>query len=64
MLYSDAKETIFYIQVLMGSFLCLFSIFHQAAVGDMVVQDLRYSPDTKKLLVRLSDTYERYLILL
>ncbi|NXE96872.1 PBLD protein, partial [Menura novaehollandiae] len=31
----------------------------KAAVGDMVVQDLRYSPDTKKLLVRLSDTYER-----
>ncbi|NWR67856.1 PBLD protein, partial [Bucorvus abyssinicus] len=29
------------------------------AVGDMIVQDLRYSPDTKKLLVRLSDTYER-----
>eukprot|EP00075_Anas_platyrhynchos_P029763 XP_027319016.1 phenazine biosynthesis-like domain-containing protein [Anas platyrhynchos] len=25
----------------------------------MIVQDLRYSPDTKKLLVRLSDTYER-----
>uniref|UniRef100_A0A8B9QZF0 Phenazine biosynthesis like protein domain containing n=1 Tax=Anas platyrhynchos TaxID=8839 RepID=A0A8B9QZF0_ANAPL len=31
----------------------------KAAVGDMIVQDLRYSPDTKKLLVRLSDTYER-----
>ncbi|NXH44616.1 PBLD protein, partial [Dicaeum eximium] len=30
-----------------------------AAVGDMIVQDVRYSPDTKKLLVRLSDTYER-----
>ncbi|NXJ74906.1 PBLD protein, partial [Trogon melanurus] len=30
-----------------------------AAVGDMTVQDLRYSPDTKKLLVRLSDAYER-----
>ncbi|NWH61035.1 PBLD protein, partial [Geococcyx californianus] len=29
------------------------------AVGDLVVQDLRYSPDTKKLLVRLSDAYER-----
>ncbi|NXL34358.1 PBLD protein, partial [Glaucidium brasilianum] len=40
-------------------FLCLLSLFHQAAVGDMVVQDLRYSPDTKKLLVRLSDAYER-----
>ncbi|NWZ12167.1 PBLD protein, partial [Agelaius phoeniceus] len=31
----------------------------KAAVGDMVVQDIRYSPDTKKLLVRLSDTYDR-----
>ncbi|XP_057259228.1 phenazine biosynthesis-like domain-containing protein isoform X3 [Pezoporus wallicus] len=31
----------------------------KAAVGDMIVQDLRYSPDTKKLLVRLSDAYER-----
>ncbi|NXL93040.1 PBLD protein, partial [Alectura lathami] len=31
----------------------------KAAVGDMVVQDLRYSPDTKNLLVRLSDAYER-----
>ncbi|NWS72841.1 PBLD protein, partial [Crotophaga sulcirostris] len=30
-----------------------------AAVGDLVVQDLRYSPDTKKLLVRLSDAYGR-----
>ncbi|NXW18480.1 PBLD protein, partial [Circaetus pectoralis] len=30
-----------------------------AAIGDMIVQDLRYSPDTKKLLVRLSDAYER-----
>ncbi|NXC71118.1 PBLD protein, partial [Anhinga anhinga] len=29
------------------------------SIGDMVVQDLRYSPDTKKLLVRLSDAYER-----
>nr|XP_056706648.1 phenazine biosynthesis-like domain-containing protein [Euleptes europaea] len=31
----------------------------KAAVGNMNVQDVRYSPDTKKLLVRLSDTYER-----
>ncbi|NXP90975.1 PBLD protein, partial [Passerina amoena] len=31
----------------------------KAAVGDMAVQDIRYSPDTKKLLVRLSDTYDR-----
>ncbi|XP_067155601.1 phenazine biosynthesis-like domain-containing protein isoform X1 [Apteryx mantelli] len=30
-----------------------------AAIGDMIVQDLCYSPDTKKLLVRLSDAYER-----
>ncbi|NWX61585.1 PBLD protein, partial [Promerops cafer] len=39
-------------------FFCLH-VLHQAAVGDMVVQDVRYSPDTKKLLVRLSDTYGR-----
>ncbi|XP_030059003.1 phenazine biosynthesis-like domain-containing protein [Microcaecilia unicolor] len=31
----------------------------KAAVGDSKVQDIRYSPDTKKLLVRLSDNYER-----
>ncbi|KAH0623509.1 hypothetical protein JD844_006336 [Phrynosoma platyrhinos] len=31
----------------------------KAAVGDMNVQDVRYSPDTKKFLVRLSDTYKR-----
>ncbi|NXR28575.1 PBLD protein, partial [Cinclus mexicanus] len=31
----------------------------KAAVGDLSVQDVRYSPDTKNLLVRLSDTYER-----
>ncbi|NWT00925.1 PBLD protein, partial [Mionectes macconnelli] len=31
----------------------------KAAVGDMTVQDVRYSPETKNLLVRLSDTYER-----
>ncbi|NWH74842.1 PBLD protein, partial [Piaya cayana] len=40
-------------------FLCLLQLLHQAAVGDLVVQDLRYSPDTKKFLVRLSDAYER-----
>ncbi|NXA12794.1 PBLD protein, partial [Sapayoa aenigma] len=40
-------------------FLCLLHIFRQATVGDMIVQDLRYSPDTKNLLVCLSDTYER-----
>ncbi|XP_061491152.1 phenazine biosynthesis-like domain-containing protein [Rhineura floridana] len=31
----------------------------KVAVGDMNVQDVCYSPDTKKLLVRLSDVYER-----
>ncbi|KAL8186951.1 UNVERIFIED_CONTAM: hypothetical protein K2H54_024676 [Gekko kuhli] len=31
----------------------------KAAVGNMNVQDVRYSPDTKKLLVRLSDIYDR-----
>nr|XP_060624893.1 phenazine biosynthesis-like domain-containing protein [Anolis sagrei ordinatus]XP_060624894.1 phenazine biosynthesis-like domain-containing protein [Anolis sagrei ordinatus] len=31
----------------------------KAAVGDKSVQDVRYSPDTKNLLVRLSDAYER-----
>ncbi|XP_038600282.1 phenazine biosynthesis-like domain-containing protein [Tachyglossus aculeatus] len=31
----------------------------KAAIGDGQVQDIRYSPDAKKLLVRLSDKYER-----
>ncbi|XP_003431368.1 phenazine biosynthesis-like domain-containing protein isoform X3 [Ornithorhynchus anatinus] len=31
----------------------------KAAVGDVQIQDIRYSPDIKKLLVRLSDKYER-----
>nr|XP_060624886.1 phenazine biosynthesis-like domain-containing protein [Anolis sagrei ordinatus] len=31
----------------------------KAAVGDKSVQDVRYSSDTKKLLIRLSDAYER-----
>ncbi|NXX87164.1 PBLD protein, partial [Urocolius indicus] len=31
----------------------------KAAVGDLIVQDVRFSPDTKNLLVRLSDTYKR-----
>ncbi|XP_062989119.1 phenazine biosynthesis-like domain-containing protein [Elgaria multicarinata webbii] len=31
----------------------------KAAVGDLNVQDIRYSPDTKKLLVCLSDIYKR-----
>nr|XP_020663637.1 phenazine biosynthesis-like domain-containing protein [Pogona vitticeps]XP_020663638.1 phenazine biosynthesis-like domain-containing protein [Pogona vitticeps]XP_020663640.1 phenazine biosynthesis-like domain-containing protein [Pogona vitticeps]XP_020663641.1 phenazine biosynthesis-like domain-containing protein [Pogona vitticeps]XP_020663642.1 phenazine biosynthesis-like domain-containing protein [Pogona vitticeps]XP_020663643.1 phenazine biosynthesis-like domain-containing protein [Pogon len=29
------------------------------AASEMTVQDVRYSPETKKLLVRLSDVYER-----
>ncbi|KAJ7324269.1 hypothetical protein JRQ81_017289 [Phrynocephalus forsythii] len=33
--------------------------YHQVAVSDMAIQDLRYSPETKKLLVRLSDVYEK-----
>ncbi|KGL73874.1 Phenazine biosynthesis-like domain-containing protein [Tinamus guttatus] len=31
----------------------------KVAIGDMTVQDVRYSPDTKNLLVRLSDAYKR-----
>ncbi|XP_040588102.1 phenazine biosynthesis-like domain-containing protein 1 isoform X3 [Mesocricetus auratus] len=31
----------------------------KAAIGDTLVQDIRYSPDTRKLLVRLSDSYNR-----
>ncbi|GAB1295187.1 Phenazine biosynthesis-like domain-containing protein 1 [Apodemus speciosus] len=31
----------------------------EAAIGDTLVQDIRYSPDTRKLLVRLSDSYDR-----
>ncbi|XP_008565317.1 PREDICTED: phenazine biosynthesis-like domain-containing protein isoform X1 [Galeopterus variegatus] len=31
----------------------------KTAIGDTQVQDIRYSPDTRKLLVRLSDTYDR-----
>ncbi|KAM9051841.1 phenazine biosynthesis-like domain-containing protein isoform 3-T7 [Megaptera novaeangliae] len=31
----------------------------KTAIGDTLVQDIRYSPDTRKLLVRLSDTYNR-----
>ncbi|XP_038954336.1 phenazine biosynthesis-like domain-containing protein isoform X3 [Rattus norvegicus] len=30
-----------------------------AAIGDTTVQDIQYSPDTRKLLVRLSDSYDR-----
>ncbi|XP_007670477.2 phenazine biosynthesis-like domain-containing protein isoform X2 [Ornithorhynchus anatinus] len=37
----------------------LYSTYIQAAVGDVQIQDIRYSPDIKKLLVRLSDKYER-----
>lgn len=31
----------------------------KSAIGDTMVQDVRYSPDTRKLLVRLSDAYDR-----
>uniref|UniRef100_A0A8D1HWW8 Phenazine biosynthesis like protein domain containing n=1 Tax=Sus scrofa TaxID=9823 RepID=A0A8D1HWW8_PIG len=31
----------------------------KTAIGDTLVQDVRYSPDTQKLLVRLSDIYDR-----
>lgn len=31
----------------------------KAAIGDTLVQDIRYSPDTKNLMVRLSDSYDR-----
>ncbi|XP_055454881.1 phenazine biosynthesis-like domain-containing protein 2 [Psammomys obesus] len=31
----------------------------KAAIGDTLVQDIRYSPHTKNLLVRLSDSYDR-----
>ncbi|XP_063095663.1 phenazine biosynthesis-like domain-containing protein isoform X2 [Cavia porcellus] len=31
----------------------------KAAIGDTQVQDVRYSPDTQNLLVRLSDSYDR-----
>ncbi|XP_012579082.1 PREDICTED: phenazine biosynthesis-like domain-containing protein [Condylura cristata] len=31
----------------------------KTAIGDTVVQDICYSPDTRKLLVRLSDNYDR-----
>nr|AAL92521.1 MAWDBP [Rattus norvegicus] len=31
----------------------------KAAIGDTTVQDIQYSPDTRKLLVRLSDSYDR-----
>uniref|UniRef100_A0A8C8Z6L6 Phenazine biosynthesis-like domain-containing protein n=1 Tax=Prolemur simus TaxID=1328070 RepID=A0A8C8Z6L6_PROSS len=36
-----------------------FGLSPQTAIGDTLVQDIRYSPDTRKLLVRLSDTYDR-----
>ncbi|XP_011370435.1 phenazine biosynthesis-like domain-containing protein [Pteropus vampyrus] len=31
----------------------------KTAIGDTLVQDICYSPDTRNLLVRLSDTYDR-----
>ncbi|KAM9051840.1 phenazine biosynthesis-like domain-containing protein isoform X2 [Balaenoptera ricei] len=37
----------------------LYPAHPQTAIGDTLVQDIRYSPDTRKLLVRLSDTYNR-----
>ncbi|XP_060262827.1 phenazine biosynthesis-like domain-containing protein isoform X5 [Ovis aries] len=37
----------------------LYPAHPQTAIGDTLVQDVCYSPDTKKLLVRLSDTYNR-----
>lgn len=61
-LFEEYFKEIFYIQMTLFFFVPL-TLFYQAAVGDMIVQDLRYSPDTKKLLVRLSDTYERFVIL-
>ncbi|KAM3835234.1 phenazine biosynthesis-like domain-containing protein isoform 3-T3 [Vipera latastei] len=38
----------------------LYFTYPQAAVGDMNVQEVRYSPDTKKLLICLSEVYKRY----
>uniref|UniRef100_A0A8C6RFL8 Phenazine biosynthesis-like domain-containing protein n=1 Tax=Nannospalax galili TaxID=1026970 RepID=A0A8C6RFL8_NANGA len=37
----------------------LYPTFPQVAIGDTLVQDIRYSPDTRNLLVRLSDSYNR-----
>ncbi|XP_061037478.1 phenazine biosynthesis-like domain-containing protein isoform X2 [Eubalaena glacialis] len=37
----------------------LFHKISNTAIGDTLVQDIRYSPDTRKLLVRLSDAYNR-----
>ncbi|MEJ1288186.1 phenazine biosynthesis-like protein domain containing 1 [Cricetulus griseus] len=34
-------------------------LLENAAIGDTLVQDIQYSPDTRKLLVRLSDSYSR-----
>ncbi|XP_012872506.1 PREDICTED: phenazine biosynthesis-like domain-containing protein [Dipodomys ordii] len=36
-----------------------FCFLAQTAIGDTLVQDIQYSPDTRKLLVRLSDSYKR-----
>ncbi|XP_070610048.1 phenazine biosynthesis-like domain-containing protein isoform X2 [Erythrolamprus reginae] len=38
----------------------LYVTYPQAAVGDRNIQEVRYSPDTKKLLICLSEVYERY----
>ncbi len=40
-------------------FLLFVSTF-QAAVGDLPIQDVCYSPTTKKLMVRLADACDRY----
>ncbi|XP_012872507.1 PREDICTED: phenazine biosynthesis-like domain-containing protein [Dipodomys ordii] len=40
-------------------FLRSFCLLAQTAIGDTLVQDIQYSPDTHNLLVRLSDSYKR-----
>uniref|UniRef100_A0A8I5NVF6 Phenazine biosynthesis like protein domain containing n=1 Tax=Papio anubis TaxID=9555 RepID=A0A8I5NVF6_PAPAN len=37
----------------------LYPVYSQTAIGNTLVQDICYSPDTRKLLLRLSDTYDR-----
>ncbi len=32
----------------------------QAVVGDVPIQDVCYSPSTRKLMIRLADTCDRY----
>ncbi|KAM4852648.1 phenazine biosynthesis-like domain-containing protein isoform 2-T5 [Thomomys bottae] len=38
---------------------CEVETLIKTAIGDTLVQDIHYSPDTHKLLVRLSDSYKR-----